>query len=128
MTNPYQTPESTFEVPPKSNNDLAAAFQLIVGMVCALIAALTPTLIIPQFQQVFDGFGTEMPLITHIALSYHLWLWTLPVLVVAARIFWPKAQWRPLASCLVGVISLIVVIPAIILAMYMPIFQLGQIT
>ncbi|QKE63299.1 hypothetical protein HNE05_07965 [Aquipseudomonas campi] len=128
MTNPYQTPESAFEAAPKSSNDLAAVIQLIVGLVCALIAALVPALVIPQFQQVFNGFGAQVPLITHIALSYHLWLWTLPIFVIAARIFWPKTQRRPLASCLLGVISLVIVIPAMILAMYLPIFQLGRIT
>lgn len=126
MTNPYQTPESALVAASEPRRGAAAFIQLVVGLVCALIAAVVPMLVLPSFQRVIQGFVAEVPLITQIALSHHVWLWALPVFVIGARLFWPKAPQRPWASCLIGVLGLVIVMPVMILAMYLPIFQLGQ--
>ena len=126
MTNPYQPPQSTFEGGSDQGGSATMAIRLIVGLICALIAAALPMLVIPSFQQVFDSFGAQLPLMTQLALSYHLWLWVLPILVIAAFMFWPKAERRPLAACLTGVIGLTLTSVVMILAMYLPVFALGQ--
>jgi hypothetical protein len=126
--NPYQSPSSSVAISSKLTSNMAGLAFLSVGLICALVAAITPALVVPKFEQVFIGFGAEIPLITHIVLNYHLWLWLLPIFVVVIRLSWPKSAQRPLASCLFGVTSLVLVIPLTIYAMYMPIFLLGQTT
>jgi type II secretory pathway component PulF len=127
MTHPYRPPQSSVEVTPTSASNTSAIILLLAGLVCALLTALVPTLAIPQFEQVFVSFGASLPLLTRLAIEQHLWLWLLPLLVVAARLFWHRPKQRPLVACLVGTVGLGLGIPLLILAMYLPILQLGQI-
>ncbi len=83
-------------------------------------------MVIPQFKQVFFSFGAQLPLLTRITIDQHLWLWLLPVLVTVTWLFWPRPKQRPLAACLTGIGGLVITIPLLIVAMYLPIFQLGQ--
>lgn len=126
MTNPYQSPASAVELPATHGSGSTAVIQLIAGLMCALLAALIPTLVIPQFRQVFTSFGTDLPLTTRIALNYHLWLWLLPLVVIAVRLFWPRARKRPRAACLAGIAGLVIALAATLLAMYLPIYQMGS--
>src|SRR5690606_7847840 len=112
MTNPYQPPASAVELSTTHGSGSTAVIQLIAGLMCALLAALIPTLVIPQFHQVFTSFGTDLRLTTRIALNHRLWLWLLPLVVIAVRLFWPRARKRPRASCLVGVGGLVIALAA----------------
>lgn len=125
MNTPYRTPQSSVATEPTSGSNTAIIL-LLTGIAAALLAALVPTLVVPQFQQVFASFGAELPLLTRLALEQHLWLWLLPVLVIAAWLFWPRPRQRSLAACLVGAGGLAIIVPLLILAMYLPILQLGQ--
>lgn len=126
MSHPYRPPQSSVEVASGSGAGITSVILPIIGLVCALLTALTPTMVIPQFQQVFSSFGAQLPLLTRIAIDQHLGLWLLPLLVIAVWLFWPRPKQRPLAACLVGAGGLVIIIPLLILAMYLPIFQLGQ--
>lgn len=127
MTTPAQLPLPAHEALPQLRRDKSDNILLIIGLVCAFIAALAPTLVVPAFHQIFDSIGASTPPLTSFILNYHLWLWVLPVLVIAVRLFWPNQQKRLLASCLVGAIGLILVIPILILALYLPIFKFGSV-
>lgn len=127
MSNPYQSPQSAVVSSVQSGRGAGAVMQLVAGLLCAVIAALLPMLVIPAFHEVFIGFGAQLPLLTRLAVGYHPWLWLLPLLVVAARLFWPKARRRALAACLLGVVGLVLVIALTALAMYLPVFQLGEV-
>jgi len=126
MTHPYRPPQSSVEVASASGSGITSVILPILGLVCALLTALTPTIVIPQFQQVFSSFGAQLPLLTRIAIDQHLWLWLLSLLVIAVWLFWPRPKQRALAACLLGAGGLVIIIPLMILAMYLPIFQLGQ--
>lgn len=127
MPNPYRPPQSSVEDAPASGSGAAGILLLLAGLVCALLTALVPTLVIPQFEEVFASFGATLPLPTRLMIELHPWLWLLPLPVVAVRLFWPRPRQRPLAACLLGACALGLIIPLLILAMYLPILQLGQI-
>ena len=99
MSNPYQSPQSAVMSSAHSASGAGAVIQLVVGLLCAVIAALLPMLVIPTFHEVFISFGAQLPQLTKVAVAYHLWLWLLPLLVVAARLFWPAKHRRSKASC-----------------------------
>jgi type II secretory pathway component PulF len=98
---------------------------LAVGLSFAALAAAIPPFVAPKFREVFESFGAELPLITTLFVQYDFILWLLPVLVLAAWFYWPKKQRRALVSCVIGAISFTVIISAFVVAMYLPIFQLG---
>ena len=98
---------------------------LAVGVLCAAIAATIPPLLVLQFREVFVSFGADLPPLTELFIHYNLALWLLPVLVVATWLYWPKATSRSLVACLMGVASLVLVVPVLVVALYLPIFQLS---
>ncbi len=127
MSNPYQSPQSAVMSSAQSASGAGAVIQLVVGLLCAVIAALLPMLVIPTFHEVFISFGAQLPQLTKVAVAYHLWLWLLPLLVVAARLFWPAARRRAKASCWIGVLGLVITVVVTTLAMYMPILRLDAV-
>jgi len=98
---------------------------LIVGLICSVLAAAVPTLVLPQFRQAFESFGAELPLVTRLLLKYHFVMWAAPVAVMAAWRYWPNARRRPLAACLLGVGALVVAVPVIFIALYFPISEMA---
>lgn len=122
MSNPYQAPTSATPTVPSSGR--TALF--VIGLVCAIFAALIPTLVVPQFGQIFESFGADVPLMTRLVLQGYLALWALPVFVVLAWLFWPRPQRRAAAACWIGVLSIVLLLPLCIGALYLPIFMLAQ--
>jgi len=127
MSNPYQSPQSAVVSSVQTTSGAGAVIQLVVGLLCAIIAALLPMLVIPTFHEVFISFGAQLPLLTKVAVGYHLWLWLLPLLVVAAGLFWPAKHRRSKASCWIGVLGLVITVVVTTLAMYMPILRLDAV-
>jgi type II secretory pathway component PulF len=124
MTNPYQPPTAAISRTFFASRGAAVFFA--IGLICALLSAAVPTLIVPQFSRTFDAFGPDLPLLTQWVLSYHSILWALPALVLVAWFFWPAPQHRPLASCLIGTLGLLLLTPLVIYALYAPIFGLAE--
>lgn len=106
----------------RSKGDKAA---LGIGVLCAAIAAIIPPLLIPQFREVFMSFGAELPPLTALFVHYSYALWLLPILVVAGWLYWPEAPRRSLVACLIGAASLVLVVPVLVVALYLPVFQLS---
>ena len=126
VENPYQAPRSLPPPLPAIRGADANRIQLTVGLVSALIAALIPTLVVPQFRQMLEAFGADLPLISYLTLYYYPALWALPLLVLAARSFWPQPRQRGIAACLIGLIPLVMMIPFLLVALYLPIFKLAS--
>jgi len=92
MTNPY---EASATATPAMQAPLSKA-ALIVGLICSVLAAAVPTLVLPQFRQAFESFGAELPLVTRLLLKYHFVMWAAPVAVMAAWRYWPNCKTPPL--------------------------------
>ena len=124
MDNPYKALASAPQEQKVSST--SGLIQLLLGTAFAFIAALIPTVVAPQFRSVFTGFGAELPIVTQLFIDYHLTLWALPILVIAVHFFYPSTKKRKLLSLLLGIFSLLVIIPLMLWALYLPVFQLGQ--
>ncbi len=98
----------------------------IVGLIAALLAAAIATLVVPQFRQLFQGFGAGLPVATGLAMDYYLFLWLLPIVVIAARVAWPDSRSRSAIACVVGVGGLVVIVATLTFVLYLPIIKLGQ--
>ncbi|KRA72895.1 hypothetical protein ASD78_14870 [Lysobacter sp. Root667] len=99
---------------------------MVIGVACAAVTALIPTLIVPNFSEVFRSFGAELPGPTQLLLQGYLGLWILPVMVLVIWWLWPKPRSRAKAACWFGALSLVLGLPACLWALYMPIVALSQ--
>lgn len=122
MSDPYRAPTSAI---PSAPTSAGTAF-FVIGLACAALTALVPTLIVPSFSEVFRSFGASLPWSTQWLLRGYLALWILPVLVVLLRLFWPWPHRRTQTACGFGVLCLLLVLPACMAALYLPIFALSK--
>lgn len=127
MQNPYQPPAAP--IPPTAASMVTPPGNglFVAGLVCALLAAVVPMLVVPAFEEVFKSFGADLPLLTLAVLRYHPATWFLPMLVIAARLFWPLARRRAMAAGLIGVAGAVFVFLGLGIALYWPIFRLGAV-
>lgn len=121
MTDPYQTPASAL---PSASS--VGTVLLVIGLAGAILTALVPSLIVPSFGEVFRGFGALLPAPTQWLLRGYLALWILPLLVLLVWRFWPRPRSRAKAACWFGVLCLLLVLPACMAALYMPIVAMSQ--
>ena len=124
MHNPYRTPDA-----PVASRDGAVAPRksgLLVGLPMSLLTALVISLSAPQFGNVFASFGSQVPWITGLVLRFHWLAWLLPAGVLAVSFFWPDVGRRRVIVLAIGLLSLLVVLPLSLLALYFPIFELAQ--
>jgi hypothetical protein len=96
--------------------------------IAALITFLLLSYIIPEFQELFTGFGAELPLFTRLILSIHeyFYLLALPGFIGNLLIYNFKhtiGWWLVGFSAIMG----IVMIPLTTIAMYLPIFEMGSV-
>ena len=125
MENPYQSPASAVATSAKPVGASRNLVLFVIGLICAVAAAIIPMLVIPKFRDLFISFGAELPAFTSIVVNYYLALWVLPILVVTTKILLPTAKGRALMPCLIGVLGLVLIVPLVIFALYLPIFMLG---
>lgn len=97
---------------------------LVTGILMAATAAAIPFLIVPHFRQMFASLDVELPFITRLFVYYNAVFWLLPLLSLCAGFYWPTPHRRAWVSCLIGGISLAVMIPLLVAAVYLPIFQI----
>ena len=125
MTNFNSNP--TTEVAPSRSDATSRHVLFIVGLISALLGAAMVSLVVPQFRNLYQEFGADLPFATRFALSYYHGIWILPILVIAVRFAWPDDRLRPLASLLVGVGGIFACSTALTIALYLPIFKLGSV-
>jgi hypothetical protein len=126
MQNPYQPPGA-----PVSETDAAARAKrqtwfFIVGVLCAAVGALVPTILVPQYKELFAGFGSELPMATSVLVRFYPALWLFPVLLLFAKGTWPKIANRGGAVAVAGLSFLVIVIPLTFYLLYLPIFRMAE--
>ncbi|HMC15328.1 MAG TPA: hypothetical protein VKI18_06850 [Albitalea sp.] len=87
-----------------------------------------PFKIVPAFQEVFQSFNADMPMVTVLVLRFYPALLALPVCVIASWLLWPRKERRGRAALLLGAASVVVVPLALVLVMYLPILRLAAVT
>jgi type IV pilus assembly protein PilC len=98
---------------------------LAVGLFATVVPMMLGIFVLPEFQKVFRDFGAELPLITSLVIEYRLLVALLPLLVIAAWLYWPNANIRGLAAIVVGVGGAGILAATMVVAMYLPIYGLA---
>lgn len=97
---------------------------LLPSLLLALPAPVVASVAVPQFKQVFVGFGSELPGLTLLLVNHYALLWLLPVLALAVGALAHIRRWGPGPPMMVGLASLGMT-PVLLLSLYLPIFKLG---
>ena len=113
--------------------NIAETWILGSGMGALLVAALVVNLIVPQFEDMFRGFGAELPWLTAVFARHRHLFFLLPLL--PPLLWWAMARHAgasPQARRKLAVLALLlalgltfVMVPLTIIAMYLPIFGLA---
>jgi len=96
-----------------------------------LIGSLAPTMVavavVPQFKDLFASFGaTQLPLATRLLLQFGMLSWLLPLIVLAAGLYWPDPRRRTTIAFAIGMACLVVLVPLMVIALYLPVFELAR--
>jgi type II secretory pathway component PulF len=108
---------------------IISAILTLASLAFGLVLGLVGTLVIPQFAEVFESFGTDLPAVTALLINSPHVLWTPLALTMPTIVLW----W-PLRSNAARIVcySMLTAADAILLvltivAMYLPIYKLGQV-
>ena len=99
---------------------------LCFGVFAGVAVAVGAFFIVPNFQEVFKGFGTELPLATKLLLATYQWWGVVPGVTVVLWTFWPNAPKRGMVALIFGMLSSGLLSGFLVWAAYMPIFRLGS--
>jgi len=123
MENPYRVTSSS--IVDNATPSRMRWVALVVGVFCAALAALVPTVAVPAFEDVFNSFGGQLPWATRLMIQYYPLAWALPFLVVLAFALWPTVSRRTSLALMIGVTSLPLVALFSMWVLYLPIYQLS---
>lgn len=100
---------------------------LFFGVSPGIAVAIGAFVTVPNFQTVFEGFGTELPNATKLLLATFRWWGIFPAVTVAFWAFWPNPAKRSMVALIFGMVSAALLSGFFLWAAYMPIFRLGAI-
>lgn len=103
-----------------SASSMSRSGALLASVLSAALAALILGVAARMFRDAYIRFGIELPLLSRAVLEWHLLAWVLPACVLAAWCFWPRPRQRRLATLVLGLGSLLVVLPLCLLLLYLP--------
>ena len=94
----------------------------------SLISFILLSYIVPEFEELFAGFGADLPALTKLVIHFHDNFYLLAIPGIVGNIFL-HFQKHVFGWSLVGFSGAMAVllIPLTIVAMYLPIFQMGKV-
>lgn len=99
-----------------------------VTAVASLTTFILLSYVIPQFESLFEGFGADLPAITHFMITVHsyYYLLAIPAIIGNILIHLQKNTAGWVLVIFSGAMG-IILIPFTVIAMYLPIFQMGKV-
>jgi hypothetical protein len=125
MSNPYKAPDAVLTSPGGGPPSRRAV--LMFGLVSTGAVATLLSLLVPQFDRVLTSFGADLPWLTRAVSQLYLAAWLLPVSVATVWFRWPNPKQRAGIVRTIGVLSLLVLLPVCLIALYLPIFELAAV-
>lgn len=107
-------------------SDYMKALAIVVSFLF-LFCALAGILVIPTFEELYRSFGVDIPVLTKVVLStYKYWLGLALIPIPLVYLLKQSKKWQ--ATILYFLLALaILLIPLTIIALYLPIYELGKI-
>jgi hypothetical protein len=95
-----------------------------VALLPGITVALGALVVVPQYQQLFADFGTDLPATSRLLLATFRWWSIAPLLTLALWFVWPSAASRGTAAVVFGTISAAALFGFGCYGCYAPIFAL----
>ena len=105
----------------------------IINIILIVLYSVVGYFVIPQFEELFKGFGAELPVATKFVLiSYHYWsvLVFVPLIILVKYLMTPELTAR--SNRILTYITmpmfvfLVFFIPLLVVVLYLPIFLMGS--
>lgn len=99
-----------------------------ITTVASLISFILMSYVVPEFEALFEGFGSELPVFTQFIITVHKYFFVLAMPGVIGNILIHNGKYRPgwLLVIFSGAMA-VLLIPLTIIAMYLPVFQMGSV-
>ena len=92
-----------------------------------LFCALAVILVTPTFEELYKSFGIEIPVFTKVVLSTHkYWLGLALIPIPLVYLLEPSKKWQATTQYFLLALA-ILLIPLTIIALYLPIFEMGRV-
>jgi len=101
---------------------------LVFAMLPCVLAAALVWIVVPQFQNVFKNFGSDVPMPTAVFLATYRWWALFALLPTAVWSGWPPTRNRDAAALLCGWLLAGLMLALAVIACYLPIFRLANST
>jgi len=99
---------------------------LALGILAATAPVIGAHFAIPHFVEVFSSFGAELPWLTSVVVNFYPALVAFPALVFVVWLLWPEPASRAIVAAIVGGCLSLCLSVLLVVALYLPIFRLGQ--
>lgn len=123
----YDDPAPLSQRPGPIQRGLPAQLALLgVALLLNFLIAVGVIAAVPQFGDVFESFGAELPIATRLVVQLYPLVGALPLLPVVAWFAWPQHQLRGLAALLTSLACVLLVPLLVGYALYLPILRLDS--
>lgn len=91
----------------------------------AALSALIPTFMVRHFAEMYRAFGTEPSWLTRWVVDYTALFRAIPMIGIVIAWRWPDRTRVTIIALAFSAAALLMVIPLLIFALYLPIFRMG---
>lgn len=102
------------------------AIALVLSGLFAVPAVVVIYFLVPQFAELYDGFGADLPTLTSWLQHYYHAVLVIPIALIIAWRFWPASS-RASALVLIGGVGSMLFLYIVIVGIYLPLFNMGSV-
>lgn len=99
---------------------------LLLSLAPSVTSTIWFCVAVPKFQPLFNGFGSEIPLVTRVLTNFYPLTLIAPIVVFFTWKYWPFQKYRSFVSMVVGVLVGLITICFYVWVLYLPVFKLGK--
>ncbi|MEJ2530051.1 MAG: hypothetical protein P8Z39_08325 [Gammaproteobacteria bacterium] len=108
-----------------TTNSIASPGLWIIALLL-VIEAIGTSVYVPQFSQLFQSFGGELPFLTKVVLIGAWAIWVLPILASIVIMFTSKFK-TPIIFAAVLLFIGVLWIPTVIYGLYLPVLEMSEV-
>jgi len=103
-----------------------ASLALWVIALLLVIEAVGTSIYVPQFSELFQEFGHELPFLTKVVLIGAWAIWVLPIMTAALIVFNKTIKKPPIVFALFLLFLGVLWVPTAIYGLYLPVWQMSE--
>ena len=102
-------------------------FYLLLSLAPSVASTIWIIIAVPKFDELFNGFGSEMPLATRMLANFYPLTTLVPILVFLMWKYWPFQKYRSFSTIITGAFVGLVAHYFYVWVLYLPILKFGEI-